>query len=78
MVRHGVVRHSRAKANGDTKGMVKILADAETDRVLGIHIIGPTAGELIAEVGCRVQPRRVSLSSLLCALRPTSTSSPPL
>lgn len=41
--------NSRAKANGDTEGMVKILADATTDRVLGIHIIGPNAGEMIAE-----------------------------
>jgi dihydrolipoyl dehydrogenase len=39
----------RARANGDTDGFVKILADAATDRVLGIHIIGPDAGTLIAE-----------------------------
>jgi len=41
--------NSRARANGDSGGLVKFLADAETDRVLGIHIIGPSAGELIAE-----------------------------
>lgn len=41
--------NSRAKTNLDTEGMVKILADAETDRILGIHIIGPNAGEMIAE-----------------------------
>lgn len=41
--------NSRAKTNLDTDGMVKILADAETDRILGIHIIGPNAGEMIAE-----------------------------
>ncbi|EKD15104.1 uncharacterized protein L3040_003695 [Drepanopeziza brunnea f. sp. 'multigermtubi'] len=41
--------NSRAKTNLDTDGLVKILADAETDRVLGIHIIGPNAGEMIAE-----------------------------
>jgi dihydrolipoamide dehydrogenase len=41
--------NSRAKANVDTDGMVKILADKETDKVLGIHIIGPNAGEMIAE-----------------------------
>eukprot|EP00658_Telonema_sp_P-2_P039723 TRINITY_DN2837_c0_g4_i2.p1 TRINITY_DN2837_c0_g4~~TRINITY_DN2837_c0_g4_i2.p1 ORF type:complete len:261 (+),score=100.87 TRINITY_DN2837_c0_g4_i2:87-869(+) len=41
--------NSRARTNDDAEGMVKILADAETDRVLGIHIIGPNAGELIAE-----------------------------
>ncbi|KAI6709370.1 hypothetical protein PZA11_005046 [Diplocarpon coronariae] len=41
--------NSRAKTNLDTEGLVKILADAETDRILGIHIIGPNAGEMIAE-----------------------------
>ena len=39
----------RARTNGDTDGFVKILADAATDRVLGVHIIGPDAGTLIAE-----------------------------
>jgi dihydrolipoamide dehydrogenase len=39
----------RARTNGDTDGFVKILADIATDRVLGIHIIGPDAGTLIAE-----------------------------
>jgi len=42
--------NSRAKTNHETDGFVKILADAETDRVLGCHIIGREAGELIAEV----------------------------
>lgn len=41
--------NSRAKTNHETDGFVKILADAETDRVLGCHIIGVEAGELIAE-----------------------------
>jgi len=41
--------NGRAKANGTTEGFVKILADAKTDRVLGVHIIGPDAGTLIAE-----------------------------
>lgn len=41
--------NSRARTNDDADGMVKILSDADTDRVLGIHIIGPNAGELIAE-----------------------------
>ena len=41
--------NSRARANNDAEGMVKILADKETDQVLGVHIIGPNAGELIAE-----------------------------
>lgn len=42
--------NGRAKANQTTDGFVKILADARTDRVLGCHIIGPMAGELIHEV----------------------------
>jgi len=41
--------NSRARANGDSDGFVKILADAETDRVLGVHMVGPGAGELISE-----------------------------
>lgn len=39
----------RAKAMGQTAGLVKILADAETDRIVGVHIIGPQASELIAQ-----------------------------
>jgi dihydrolipoamide dehydrogenase len=39
----------RARANADTEGFVKILADAKSDRVLGVHIIGPDAGTMIAE-----------------------------
>jgi dihydrolipoamide dehydrogenase len=39
----------RARTNGYTEGFVKILADSESDRVLGVHIIGPDAGTLIAE-----------------------------
>ncbi|KAK5674384.1 dihydrolipoamide dehydrogenase precursor [Elasticomyces elasticus] len=41
--------NSRAKTNQDSDGMVKFLADAETDRILGVHIVGPNAGEMIAE-----------------------------
>ncbi|MGK5087475.1 dihydrolipoyl dehydrogenase [Bdellovibrionota bacterium FG-2] len=41
--------NGRAKAMEETEGFVKILADAKTDRVLGVHIVGPKAGELIAE-----------------------------
>jgi dihydrolipoamide dehydrogenase len=41
--------NGRARALGDTTGFVKILADATTDRILGVHIIGPMASELIAE-----------------------------
>jgi dihydrolipoamide dehydrogenase len=41
--------NGRARALGDTRGFVKLLADARTDRVLGMHAIGPLASELIAE-----------------------------
>lgn len=41
--------NSRAKTNLDTDGQVKFLTEKETDRVLGIHIIGPNAGEMVAE-----------------------------
>ncbi|KAL6721289.1 dihydrolipoamide dehydrogenase precursor [Lecanora helva] len=41
--------NSRAKTNLETEGMVKFVADAKTDRILGIHIVGPNAGEMIAE-----------------------------
>jgi len=41
--------NSRARANADTDGLVKFLADKETDKVLGIHIIASNAGEMIAE-----------------------------
>lgn len=39
----------RARALGDTEGLIKFIADASTDRLLGVHIIGPNASELIAE-----------------------------
>ena len=41
--------NGRAKAMDETEGLVKILADAKTDRVLGVHIIGPRASDMIAE-----------------------------
>ena len=41
--------NGRARALGDTSGMVKFLADATTDEILGVHIIGPVASELISE-----------------------------
>ena len=41
--------NGRARALGDTTGFVKFLADARTDEILGVHIIGPSASELIAE-----------------------------
>jgi dihydrolipoamide dehydrogenase len=42
--------NSRARCNADTEGFVKILADAKTDRILGAHIVGPEAGDLIQEL----------------------------
>ncbi|EDN66632.1 Dihydrolipoamide dehydrogenase [Beggiatoa sp. PS] len=39
----------RAQAHGDTNGMVRIIADANTDSILGVHILGISASELIAE-----------------------------
>ena len=41
--------NGRARCLDETEGLVKILADAKTDRILGVHIIGPRASELIAE-----------------------------
>jgi dihydrolipoamide dehydrogenase len=47
--------NGRAKANGTTDGFVKVLADAQTDRVLGVHIVGADAGNLIAEVAVAME-----------------------
>ncbi|MCK4585922.1 MAG: dihydrolipoyl dehydrogenase [Gammaproteobacteria bacterium] len=50
--KHGVFPFAgsgRAHASGDTDGMVKILSDEKTDRILGVHILGPNASELISE-----------------------------
>merc|ERR1712070_557216 len=43
------IANSRARCANASDGLVKILADTDTDRILGIHIVGPNAGELIAE-----------------------------
>ena len=47
--------NGRAKALNQTDGFVKVLADKRTDRVLGVHILGPRAGDLIAEVAVAVE-----------------------
>jgi dihydrolipoamide dehydrogenase len=47
--------NGRAKALGDTDGRVKILADEATDRILGVHILGPRAGDLIAEAAVAIE-----------------------
>lgn len=41
--------NSRARANGSFEGFVKVLAQKDSDKILGVHIIGPNAGEMIAE-----------------------------
>ncbi len=41
--------NSRARATGETDGLVKVIADARTDRVLGVHAVGPLAGDLLQE-----------------------------
>ena len=47
--------NGRAKANNQTEGFVKILADAKTDRVLGVHIVGADAGNMIAEAAVAME-----------------------
>lgn len=47
--------NSRAKANADMEGQVKLLADAATDRLLGAHILGPEAGNLIHEIAMAME-----------------------
>ncbi|OKL62500.1 Dihydrolipoyl dehydrogenase, mitochondrial [Talaromyces atroroseus] len=47
--------NSRAKTNLETDGIVKFLSDAETDRILGVHILGPNAGEMIAEATLAIE-----------------------
>jgi dihydrolipoamide dehydrogenase len=47
--------NGRARALGETEGRVKILAHAQTDRILGVHVIGPRAGDLIAEAAVAIE-----------------------
>ena len=47
--------NSRAKVNNETDGFVKILADSKTDKVLGVHIIGPHCGDMIAEMALAME-----------------------
>ncbi|CAD7081311.1 unnamed protein product [Hermetia illucens] len=47
--------NSRAKTNNETEGFVKVLADKQTDRVLGTHLIGPAAGELVNEAALAME-----------------------
>ena len=47
--------NSRAKVNNEYEGFVKILADADNDKVLGVHMIGPHVGEMIAEMALAME-----------------------
>ncbi len=47
--------NGRAKAMGETDGLVKFIADAKTDRLLGVHIVGPRASEMIAESALAIE-----------------------
>ena len=49
------IANSRAKVNNETEGFVKILADSKTDRVLGVHMIGPHTGDMIAEMAVAME-----------------------
>jgi dihydrolipoamide dehydrogenase len=50
-----MMANSRAKTNRDTDGFVKVVADAKTDRVLGVHIIASIAGSMIAEAAVAME-----------------------
>ena len=50
-----MMANGRARALGQTEGKVKVLADKTTDRILGVHIIGPRAGDLIAEAVAAIE-----------------------
>jgi len=64
--------NSRARATGQTDGLVKIIADAKTDEVLGVHIIGPQAGGLIHEA-CVAMEFKASAEDIarICHAHPT-------
>ena len=47
--------NGRARALGHVDGRIKVLADEQTDRILGVHIIGPRAGDLIAEAAVAIE-----------------------
>ena len=68
--------NGRARAIGDTTGMVKVLADAESDEVLGVHIVGPMASELIAEAVMAMAFRASSEDiARICHAHPTLSES---
>jgi len=64
--------NARARALGDTTGLVKFLADAKTDTVLGVHIIGPFASELISEAVVAMEFRAASEDiGMICHAHPS-------
>ena len=64
--------NARARALGDTGGMVKVLADAKTDAILGVHILGPFASELIAEAVVAMEFRASSEDiGMICHAHPS-------
>jgi len=64
--------NARARAMGQTAGLVKFLADAKTDEILGVHIMGPFAGELIAEAVVAMQFRGSSEDiGMICHAHPS-------
>jgi dihydrolipoamide dehydrogenase len=64
--------NARARAMGDTSGMVKFLADAKTDEILGVHVMGPFAGELIAEAVLAMEFRGSSEDiGMICHAHPS-------
>ncbi len=68
--------NGRARALGDTTGLVKMLADASTDEILGVHIVGPFASELIAEA-CVAMAFRASSEDIarICHAHPSLAES---
>jgi dihydrolipoamide dehydrogenase len=68
--------NGRARALGDTTGLVKMLADAATDEILGVHIVGPYASELIAEA-CVAMAFRASSEDIarICHAHPSLSES---
>ena len=68
--------NGRARALGDTSGMVKVLADATTDEILGVHIVGPQASELIAEAVVAMEFRASSEDiARICHAHPSLSES---
>jgi dihydrolipoamide dehydrogenase len=64
--------NSRAKINHETDGFAKVLADATTDRILGVHIMGPQAGELIG-LWSLVIAQRLKISAVAGMIAPYPT-----